>query len=255
MLAGETRQDCGGEPRGLAVLIQLDEAARSAWADAAVEVGAAPVGATAIHEARLYAAGPRNTCVIAPVDALVSEPQMAPLLDATDTAFRRVTLVALAASPDAAGPWARVAFAAAAMQPQAEAAIAVLRAALAEAERRRGEWDLVEDYHRRHASLTGDELVVHDAVCEGKLNKQIARELGVSIRTVEQRRRRVFSKMGVASAVPLVDRVATVRTLERRFDRRDPLIGPTVVPMPHYSEPMPGAINSPDTGKSTSATR
>ena len=68
------------------------------------------------------------------------------------------------------------------------------------------------------------------AVCDGKLNKQIAGEQGVSVRTVEQRRRRVFAKMGVDSAVPLADWMATVRTLERRFVRHDQAQAATPAP-------------------------
>ncbi|MEM6671080.1 MAG: LuxR C-terminal-related transcriptional regulator, partial [Pseudomonadota bacterium] len=90
-----------------------------------------------------------------------------------------------------------------------------------EADLRRREWDLVSEYYRRRSTLTADEEEVLEAVVAGKLNKQIASEFRVSIRTVEQRRRRVFSKMDVPSAVPLADRVATVRTLEGRRFRRD----------------------------------
>lgn len=91
----------------------------------------------------------------------------------------------------------------------------VLNRALDEAVRRQADWSIVNDFYRRVDSLSKEEKRVLEAVCDGKLNKQIANEFGVSIRTVEQRRRRVFAKMNVPSAVPLARRVATVETLER----------------------------------------
>lgn len=96
-----------------------------------------------------------------------------------------------------------------------EAAVDVIGRALDEAARRQDDWTIVNDFHRRVDSLSQEEKSVLEAVCDGKLNKQIANEFGVSIRTVEQRRRRVFAKMNVPSAVPLARRVATVETLER----------------------------------------
>ncbi|MGL4511773.1 MAG: LuxR C-terminal-related transcriptional regulator [Lacipirellulaceae bacterium] len=232
-------------PIGLAVLIRLDDPSRSIWTAAAESVGAAPVIVVRVDEARVYAEGPRSTCVLAPVSELAIDPSLAPLVDPADIAFRRTVVIALAVTPDASCAVSRVAFAAAALAPTNEMAARVLLAGLAEAERRRADWDLVEDYHRRHASLTADELVVHDAVCHGKLNKQIARELGVSIRTVEQRRRRVFAKMGVPSAVPLVDRMATVRTLERCIDRHDSTTTPIGPAAPHLMRKAPASVDWP----------
>ncbi len=75
--------------------------------------------------------------------------------------------------------------------------------------------DLVADYHRRLDRLSEGERSVLEAICNGRLNKQIARELGVSVRTIEQRRQRIFRKMDVPSAVPLACHITTARTLER----------------------------------------
>lgn len=90
----------------------------------------------------------------------------------------------------------------------------MLEPLLAEGVRRAEYRGLMTDFYQRYNGLSAAESEVMAAVCDGKLNKQIARELNVSIRTVEQRRRRVFTKMNVPSAVPLARRVAEVRTIE-----------------------------------------
>jgi two-component system, LuxR family, response regulator DctR len=51
--------------------------------------------------------------------------------------------------------------------------------------------------------LTARERDVMELILQGKLNKIIADELGISMRTVEVHRSNVFSKMGVRSAVEL----------------------------------------------------
>lgn len=53
------------------------------------------------------------------------------------------------------------------------------------------------------AQLTQREREVMDRVLAGKLNKVIADELGIAMRTVEVHRARVFEKMNVRSAVEL----------------------------------------------------
>jgi two-component system, LuxR family, response regulator DctR len=57
----------------------------------------------------------------------------------------------------------------------------------------------------RMASLTQRELEVLDHLLAGHLNKQIAHDLGVTMRTVEVHRSRVFEKMGVRNAVELAN--------------------------------------------------
>lgn len=52
-------------------------------------------------------------------------------------------------------------------------------------------------------SLTEREKEVMHLILVGKLNKQIAEELSISMKTVEVHRARVFEKMGVKSAVEL----------------------------------------------------
>ncbi len=59
----------------------------------------------------------------------------------------------------------------------------------------------------RLAQLTPREREVMDLVLAGKLNKLIADELNISMRTVEVHRARVLEKMGVRSAVELAQLV------------------------------------------------
>jgi two-component system, LuxR family, response regulator DctR len=55
------------------------------------------------------------------------------------------------------------------------------------------------------AELTEREREVMRLVVEGRANKVIADELGISVRTVEVHRARVFEKMNVKSAVELAN--------------------------------------------------
>jgi two-component system response regulator DctR len=58
---------------------------------------------------------------------------------------------------------------------------------------------------RAAAELTDREREVMQLVIDGKANKLIADALGISVRTVEVHRARVFDKMGVKSAVELAN--------------------------------------------------
>ena len=76
--------------------------------------------------------------------------------------------------------------------------------ALAES-RARMEARVAKDQVRdRLASLTTREREVMDLIVAGKLNKIIADDLGISMRTVEVHRANIFAKMGARSAVELV---------------------------------------------------
>lgn len=78
-----------------------------------------------------------------------------------------------------------------------------LQRSAAELLRRRGQ----QAHTRRLAELTERELEVMRLVIEGHPNKRIADELGISVRTVEVHRARVFEKMEVKSAVELANRL------------------------------------------------
>ncbi len=60
------------------------------------------------------------------------------------------------------------------------------------------------DVRARIASLTPRESQVFEGVIAGKLNKQIAADLGTSLKTVKFQRGRVMEKMGVVSVAELV---------------------------------------------------
>ncbi len=63
---------------------------------------------------------------------------------------------------------------------------------------------------RRLDQLTQREREVLDLIIVGKLNKQIADVLGISIKTVEVHRARVMEKMGAASLAELVQNVMAI---------------------------------------------
>lgn len=65
-----------------------------------------------------------------------------------------------------------------------------------------------DSINTRMSQLTARERQVMELVLAGKLNKVIADELQVSIRTVEVHRASLFDKMGVRTAVELAQKVA-----------------------------------------------
>jgi RNA polymerase sigma factor (sigma-70 family) len=76
--------------------------------------------------------------------------------------------------------------------------------ALAQAERLHKEDRQRRAFEARLASLTRRERLVMDLVAAGRPTKQIASQLGITIKTVEAHRQRVYQKMGVNKAVDLV---------------------------------------------------
>jgi len=76
-------------------------------------------------------------------------------------------------------------------------------------DRRAGEMKLAE-FRARFETLTARERQVMSLVVAGRLNKQIAGELGVSEMTIKMHRRQVMRKMqagGVAQLVRLADQI------------------------------------------------
>ncbi|MBV8656785.1 MAG: response regulator transcription factor [Burkholderiales bacterium] len=70
---------------------------------------------------------------------------------------------------------------------------------------RRGSYERQCRIKERLADLTPREQEVMKLFLDGKLNKQIADELDISMKTVEVHRARVLEKMGVKSAVELAN--------------------------------------------------
>ena len=68
---------------------------------------------------------------------------------------------------------------------------------------------------RRLDQLTQREREVLDLIIAGKLNKQIADVLGISIKTVEVHRARVMEKMAAQSLAELVQNVMTIEGAQR----------------------------------------
>lgn len=75
--------------------------------------------------------------------------------------------------------------------------LAVVDAAVADLEEDFEEARLVEESRRRYETLTPRETEVFELIVRGLLNKQIARRLGISVRTVKVHRSRLMAKMHV----------------------------------------------------------
>ncbi|MGI4843325.1 MAG: response regulator transcription factor [Janthinobacterium lividum] len=81
--------------------------------------------------------------------------------------------------------------------------VAAIEEALARAARPGGP-QASPDYLKRHASLTPREREVMELVVAGRHNREIAEELGISVRTVEVHKSRVMEKLQVESIAELV---------------------------------------------------
>ena len=79
---------------------------------------------------------------------------------------------------------------------------AVARALDASAERQRARARAL-DVSARISTLTDRELEVARGVARGRINRLIAEDLGIALRTVKQHRQRAMEKLGVAATVDL----------------------------------------------------
>lgn len=68
-----------------------------------------------------------------------------------------------------------------------------------------------EDVRKRLASLTVREREVMDLVVAGRINREIAERLAISVKTVEAHRARIMEKLGVDSVASLVQAVVGAR--------------------------------------------
>ena len=85
-----------------------------------------------------------------------------------------------------------------------EALLGAVEAALHRDARERTRDEELRSLHARFGRLTAREREVFTRVTQGRLNKQIADELGTSVRTVKAHRAQVMSKMEVMSLADLV---------------------------------------------------
>jgi len=85
--------------------------------------------------------------------------------------------------------------------------------ALRHEESRRWRDGMKAEIEERLATLTEREREVMTCILAGKLNKVIADELQIAMRTVEVHRARIFEKMGVRSAVELAQRLSVLGSM------------------------------------------
>ncbi len=72
----------------------------------------------------------------------------------------------------------------------------------------------LNDVRKRIAQLNNDEEKVLNLISHGKANKMVAAELGIAIRTVEQRRRRIMQKLNVNTFADLMRLVTYVERVD-----------------------------------------
>ena len=94
---------------------------------------------------------------------------------------------------------------------------ASIRSAVGESQQRRSIVDGGADAARRMKEATAKELEVLELIISGHKNKEIAVELGITIRAVEDRRGRLMRKVGVESVAELVVLAVTARYFEQGF--------------------------------------
>jgi FixJ family two-component response regulator len=97
----------------------------------------------------------------------------------------------------------------------AEQLLPAIERALAHHETSRGLKARLDDLRARLARLTPRENQVFELVVQGKINKQIALQLGATERTIKAHRHRVMEKMGVQSLAELVSTAERLDVLRR----------------------------------------
>lgn len=97
----------------------------------------------------------------------------------------------------------------------AEQLFRVVERAMAHHESSRGLKARLDDLRARLARLTPRETQVFELVVQGRINKQIALQLGATERTIKAHRHRVMEKMGVQSLAELVSMAERLDVLSR----------------------------------------
>jgi FixJ family two-component response regulator len=91
--------------------------------------------------------------------------------------------------------------------------LGAIRCALARDTLQRAGRDDADRLRSRFASLTVSERKVFDRIVDGRLNKQIADEMGIAERTVKLQRAHVMAKLGAGSAAELGRLAERLRSL------------------------------------------
>jgi FixJ family two-component response regulator len=100
-----------------------------------------------------------------------------------------------------------------------EALIQAVEAALAFDQAAREQRQTLDSYHARHAALTPREREVMEHVVAGRLNKQIAHDLGTVEKTIKVHRAHIMEKMQVRSVAALVHIHERMQAAKARFPR------------------------------------
>lgn len=187
------------------------------WRHACEQLKLEAISLSQSSDCRSYIAAHGGACVVAATWPKVD----ASMLDASDHSFKRATIMLVSQKTSEVDLWQAICWDNYYEGVTVETAIEAIKAGTIEAMKRRDDWNQVEAFHHHEAALNNDESLVMVSICQGLLNKQIASNFGVSIRTIEQRRRHVFEKMEVDSVAPLASLVAKVREIERRGRRRN----------------------------------
>ena len=87
--------------------------------------------------------------------------------------------------------------------------------ALAHHQTSRGQKARLDELRARLARLTPRETQVFELVVQGRINKQIAQQLGATERTIKAHRHKVMEKMGVDSLAELVSMAERLDVLRR----------------------------------------
>jgi two-component system response regulator DctR len=108
---------------------------------------------------------------------------------------------------------------------------ALVKACRASSERQT-HWVAVTEAQQKLARLSTRERDVLDLILAGKVNKFVASRLGIALRTVENRRKQIFTKLGTRSLAEIVHMVRTSQ-LEPAVALFDPaMTTPTTVDAP-----------------------
>lgn len=199
------------------LLIGCDDASSQPWRQACDRLKLQVTSLEQSSDCRAYIAAHGGACIVATTWPKVD----ATMLNASDEAFKRSTVILVSKEKSELDLWQSICWDNYYDPVSVETAVEALKAGTLEAMQRRDDWNLVEAFHHQQAALNDDELLVMISICRGLLNKKIASNFGVSIRTIEQRRRHVFEKMKVDSVAPLATMVAKVHEIERRGIRRN----------------------------------